>query len=98
MALEPASGQTAGDGRRSGDDGDEAGAGLEHRVPVSGEGLAGHGRLGVEEGEELGVLIEGEADGGGGGADGEQQPEMRRLWLERRHGGELCWSLDSLFR
>ena len=89
VALEPARGETAGDGRRGCDDRDEPSAGLEHGVPVSGERLACYGRLGIEEGEELGVLVEGEADGGGGGADWEQQPKMRRLRLERRHGGGL---------
>jgi hypothetical protein len=32
-------------------------------------------------------LVEREADGGGGGADGQEQAEMGRLRLEGRHGG-----------
>ena len=54
-----------------------------------GEGFAADAAFGFEEGEHLRVLVEGEADGGGGAAEGKDEAEVGRLGLHWRHRGYI---------
>ena len=63
VRLQPARGEGAGGGGCEGHTGDEGGAKGEGVVPEAGEGFAGDGGVGAEEGEEDGELVEGETEG-----------------------------------
>ena len=89
VVLQPARGHNAADGGDEGVGDDDDVAALDHRVPVSRERLTSDGGLSAQEGVELRILVECQADGSGGAAKGENEAEVAGLRLEWCHCAEL---------
>jgi len=85
MRLQPSGSECAGGGGCESHPCDQGGAEGEGVVPESREGFAGNGGVGAEEGEEDGELVEREAEGYGGGAEGEDEAEVAASWFESFH-------------
>ena len=85
VRFKPARGEDAGDRGSKAEACDEAYTGIEVRFPEMAQWLPGQRWFCLEEGGEDGVLVEGQADGGGGGAQGEDEAEVGRLGLEGGH-------------